>query len=161
MNLCPCSSGLDYDQCCGPIVSGETLAPTAEATMRARYTSFVKGDITFIKSTYNPDDMDQFDEEGIIRWSKESEWKGLELRKMEDGREDDTTGKVEFIAKYVISGVQQDHHEVSEFKKIDGKWYFMDGKVVGSTVSRTEPKLGRNDPCSCGSGKKFKKCCLK
>lgn len=25
---------------------------------------------------------------------------------------------------------------------------------------RTEPKAGRNDPCPCGSGKKFKKCCL-
>ncbi len=27
------------------------------------------------------------------------------------------------------------------------------------TVFRTEPKVGRNDPCTCGSGKKFKKCC--
>lgn len=24
---------------------------------------------------------------------------------------------------------------------------------------RAEPKIGRNDPCRCGSGKKFKKCC--
>lgn len=28
------------------------------------------------------------------------------------------------------------------------------------TFVRTHPKLGRNDPCSCGSGKKYKKCCL-
>ncbi len=28
------------------------------------------------------------------------------------------------------------------------------------TPIRTEPKIGRNDPCPCGSGKKFKKCCL-
>ena len=27
-------------------------------------------------------------------------------------------------------------------------------------VIRTEPKIGRNDPCPCGSGKKYKKCCL-
>ncbi|MDR3334061.1 MAG: DnaJ domain-containing protein [Treponema sp.] len=27
------------------------------------------------------------------------------------------------------------------------------------TVHRTEPKIGRNDPCPCGSGKKYKKCC--
>ena len=26
---------------------------------------------------------------------------------------------------------------------------------------RTEPKIGRNDPCNCGSGKKYKKCCGK
>ena len=25
-------------------------------------------------------------------------------------------------------------------------------------VKRTEPKVGRNDPCPCGSGKKYKKC---
>ena len=29
------------------------------------------------------------------------------------------------------------------------------------TVVRTEPSVGRNDPCPCGSGKKFKKCCDK
>ncbi len=28
-----------------------------------------------------------------------------------------------------------------------------------STHRRVEPKVGRNDPCPCGSGKKFKKCC--
>ena len=27
-----------------------------------------------------------------------------------------------------------------------------------STVRRDEPKVGRNDPCPCGSGKKYKKC---
>ena len=25
---------------------------------------------------------------------------------------------------------------------------------------QAEPKVGRNDPCPCGSGKKFKKCCM-
>ena len=32
-------------------------------------------------------------------------------------------------------------------------------KTVGNTVVRTEPRVGRNDPCPCGSGKKYKKCC--
>jgi preprotein translocase subunit SecA len=27
-------------------------------------------------------------------------------------------------------------------------------------IQRTEPRVGRNDPCPCGSGKKYKKCCL-
>ncbi len=30
---------------------------------------------------------------------------------------------------------------------------------VPKTIKRDLPKVGRNDPCSCGSGKKFKKCC--
>ncbi len=29
-----------------------------------------------------------------------------------------------------------------------------------NTVRRTEPRVGRNDACPCGSGKKYKKCCL-
>ena len=29
------------------------------------------------------------------------------------------------------------------------------------TIRNTEPKIGRNDPCTCGSGKKYKKCCGK
>lgn len=29
----------------------------------------------------------------------------------------------------------------------------------GRTLIRNLPKIGRNDPCPCGSGKKFKKCC--
>ncbi len=32
-------------------------------------------------------------------------------------------------------------------------------KKVGTTVVRTEAKTGRNDPCPCGSGLKYKKCC--
>jgi uncharacterized protein len=31
----------------------------------------------------------------------------------------------------------------------------------GATYRRTVPKLGRNDPCPCGSGKKYKQCCGK
>ena len=30
--------------------------------------------------------------------------------------------------------------------------------AVVKTVRREEPKVGRNDPCPCGSGKKYKKC---
>ena len=29
-----------------------------------------------------------------------------------------------------------------------------------ATIVRSEDKIGRNDPCPCGSGKKYKKCCI-
>ena len=31
--------------------------------------------------------------------------------------------------------------------------------AVATTIRRDQPKTGRNDPCPCGSDKKFKKCC--
>ncbi len=39
---------------------------------------------------------------------------------------------------------------------------FSESEATGvglESVKRDEPKVGRNDPCPCGSGKKFKKCC--
>jgi len=33
------------------------------------------------------------------------------------------------------------------------------GEGVVKTMRRTQPKVGRNEPCPCGSGKKYKKCC--
>jgi uncharacterized protein YecA (UPF0149 family) len=35
-----------------------------------------------------------------------------------------------------------------------------DGSVRGGTFEKKYSDVGRNDPCPCGSGKKFKKCCM-
>lgn len=35
-----------------------------------------------------------------------------------------------------------------------------DGSVKGETVRKSGTATGRNDPCPCGSGKKYKKCCM-
>ncbi|HET8730226.1 MAG TPA: UPF0149 family protein [Moraxellaceae bacterium] len=35
----------------------------------------------------------------------------------------------------------------------------MEARAATPTIRRNEPKVGRNDPCPCGSGKKFKQCC--
>lgn len=49
-------------------------------------------------------------------------------------------------------------HELDHF---DGK-VFMDveAELEKLPAIKAEVKVGRNDPCPCGSGKKFKKCCL-
>lgn len=38
-------------------------------------------------------------------------------------------------------------------------WDFMNSTPVQQPFVRETPKIGRNDPCPCGSGKKYKKCC--
>ena len=35
-----------------------------------------------------------------------------------------------------------------------------DGSIRGETVRRRGAVTGRNDPCPCGSGRKYKKCCM-
>jgi uncharacterized protein len=39
------------------------------------------------------------------------------------------------------------------------KYWLPQRRSSVETVQRDQPKVGRNDPCPCGSGKKFKKCC--
>jgi len=46
--------------------------------------------------------------------------------------------------------------------QIEGKYqdrFREDGSVRGETFRKAYTDVGRNDPCPCGSGKKFKKCC--
>ena len=129
--------------------------------MRARYTAYVNTEIDFLKSSLSPDEQDAFDPESTKAWAQAAEWRGLTIKRCINGQATDTTGAVEFEAKYLESGMLYTHAEFAEFEKIEDKWYFKDGKVKPSTVVRDQPKVGRNDPCPCGNGKKYKKCCGK
>lgn len=51
-----------------------------------------------------------------------------------------------------------DHHHDHEEGHVHGP-HCNHGHHHVETFRREGPKVGRNDPCVCGSGKKFKKCC--
>lgn len=161
MEKCPCGSNLNYEECCGAYISGIKTAPTAEALMRSRYTAYVKGEIDYIYNTTNPDKRSDFDREGTVNWSKNSEWLGLEIVETSAGQAEDEKGQVEFIASFSYNGQEQKHHELAEFSKVSGQWFFDDGQPVKRKPLKADDKPGRNDPCPCGSGKKYKKCCGK
>jgi len=156
---CPCLSGLPYEECCEPYISGAKNAPTAEALMRARYAAYVEHAIDFIVGTCAPDEKNRIDVKQTKTWSERSKWLGLKILSSEKGGPDDSEGTVEFEALYEMDGLRDTHHEKARFKKHDGRWLYEDGDVVPKTVVRTGPKVGRNDPCPCGSGKKYKHCC--
>jgi SEC-C motif-containing protein len=146
--------------CCGPFLDGTASAPTAEALMRSRYTAYVKGDIDYIKKTTHNTALSDFDEGGARAWSRNSDWLGLSIISSEKGQEKDQDAVVEFVASYMQNGKEEHHHETATFKREGEKWFFLDGEIVGRVpFVREVAKVGRNEPCSCGSGKKFKKCC--
>lgn len=159
--LCPCGSGKAYSECCEPIIKGTSVAETAEALMRSRYTAYVKHEIDYIlKSCITGGDDDlQVDIEETRRWSEESEWQGLKILKTEKGKATDKEGIVEFSATYVRKGLKDVHLERAHFTKKDGIWYYDEGQLIPTTIRREGAKIGRNDPCPCGSGKKYKHCC--
>lgn len=160
MSACPCQSQRAFEECCSPFIEGTRAPARAEELMRARYSAYATGAIDFILATHDPETREGTDREALEEWSRESEWLGLEVLHTEQGEAEQKTGLVEFKAHFTQAGQKHTHHERASFKKRDGHWFFHDGKVLIEPTKRAAEKVGRNDPCPCGSGKKYKKCCL-
>jgi SEC-C motif-containing protein len=159
---CICGIGESTETHCLPIIKGEQPPTTAEALMRSRYAAYALGEVDYILDSLHPDNRQDVDRNATETWSKKATWKSLEIVSTEGGGASDDTGKVEFIAKFDLGTIPQVHHERADFKRHNGRWYFVDGETIGpKPVVREGPRIGRNDPCTCGSGKKYKKCCGK
>lgn len=133
---------------------------TAEELMRARYHAYETCDMEFIKESHDPDNTDGIDWAECEKWARESQWLGLEILSTTKGGENDKDGIVEFKATYIENGKTIVHHERSYFVKKNRVWFYQKWLPITSTRIN-ENKVGRNDPCPCGSGKKYKKCCGK
>ena len=159
-DLCPCGTEKAFSSCCEPVIAGKAPAKTAEALMRARYSSYVKGRIDFLEKSLAPEGRADFDRAASKKWAEESVWKGLTINYLEDGREEDQTGIVNFTARFAQGQDEYEHREIATFRKEKGAWVFVDGKSPKPDTFKNEgPAVGRNDPCPCKSGKKYKKCC--
>ncbi|QQO09686.1 YchJ family protein [Breznakiella homolactica] len=159
MKLCPCGSGRAYTECCGPYITGAQKAPTAEALMRSRYSAYAEHEINYILNTCTSSGERDIDEKQTRDWSEKSEWLGLEIHSVIKGGPGDDEGTVEFTASYMTNGLKDRHHERARFTKTNGEWLYSDGDIIPETIVRQGPKVGRNEPCPCGSGKKYKHCC--
>jgi SEC-C motif-containing protein len=127
--------------------------------MRSRYTAYAEHAIDYIVDTCVRDENREIDVAQTRAWSEKSQWLSLKILSASKGGPSDSEGVVEFEATYVTDGLQDRHHERATFKKTDGVWLYEDGEIIPTTIVRSVPKVGRNDPCPCGSGKKYKQCC--
>lgn len=143
---CPCRAGQPYEDCCLPFHHG-AAAETPETLMRSRYTAFVKNLPSYLLETWHsstrPDRLDLDDAPN---------WVSLEvLASNQQGDKD----QVHFRAIYRADkgwGYLEEH---SDFVREAGRWYYLRGRARDGQL-----KPGRNDPCLCGSGRKFKQCCV-
>lgn len=145
-SLCPCGSTLPYSRCCGEFIEGDRNPATAEQLMRSRYTAYVRGATAYLEQTWHRSTRPrQITHDGAVHWN------GLKILHVHAGGADDNEGTVAFVAEYSVNGTDQRINEISRFIREQGRWIYLDALV----------KQGRNDPCACGSGKKYKKCCGK
>ncbi|MDK9722373.1 MAG: YchJ family metal-binding protein [Rhodospirillales bacterium] len=158
MTQCPCNSGQESDACCGALLrGGDALTP--EALMRARFTAFVSGDIAFLERTMAGEAMADFDRPAVEKAMQDVEGLGVDIRASSGGGAEEAEGMVEYVARFKSHGKPVAHHERAVFKRENGVWLYVDGEINPKGPPRQVEKVGRNDPCPCGSGKKYKKCC--
>ncbi len=188
VQTCPCqinpapdftSSALAYKDCCQPyhegLVSSDetvktdkrygTTADSAEHLMRTRYSAFVLVIPEYIVKTTLPAQQSLLDIKAIEAWAKETDWAGLQIvaHTPKIGKRH---AQVEFKAYFNSPDSTADnlqaHHELSAFARVADKtadkkcehyenWYFLDPTVAMSVAQK--------QPCICGSGEKFKRCC--
>jgi len=154
-NQCECGSGHDYLDCCGQYHQGIALPMTAEALLRSRYSAYVREYDQYLSKTWHASTRPK----DSINHNPQLIWRGLEVVNIEGGGERDAKGEIEFVARYTISGHPEELHERSRFVREAGEWLYVEGDDLAPLNALGDEKIGRNEPCPCGSGKKYKKCC--
>lgn len=122
---CPCGGG-PYAACCEPFHEGASLAPTAEALMRSRYSAFALALDDYLWRTWHP----RTRPERVA--VDESVWTGLEILDVVDGAKHDQDGLVEFVARYRNGRRPGILHERSRFERRGGRWLYLDGEQYPS-----------------------------
>lgn len=122
--LCPCGKDKQYSDCCGRILDGNEIPPSAEALMRSRYTAYNLLHEDYLLATWHRSTRP---EKLGLATEASSKWLGLQVKRHE--QQDDTHALVEFVARYKVGGRAHRLHEVSRFVREDGRWFYVDGDL--------------------------------
>lgn len=150
MPPCPCGLPTDYAACCGPRHDGRRPAETPEALMRSRYSAFALARGDYLVATHDVPARPGAAAE-LAASARAVVWLGLTVHEAPLPAADE--GFVSFTARSLEGGFVSAMSERSRFVRREGRWLYADG-----SPSVTRAKAGRNEPCPCGSGTKFKQC---
>jgi SEC-C motif-containing protein len=124
--------------------------------MRSRFTAHVARDYPYLHRSYAGTASEAYvalPDEPQIGWSR------LVIHRHEPLVQPDLSF-VEFSAYYVENNQEYVLQEKAEFRLRPDGWIYTRPVRTGPAPVKSAAKPGRNDPCSCGSGKKYKHCCL-
>lgn len=121
---CPCGSELSFNQCCRPFHDGKA-APTAEALMRSRYSAYVLANGNYLHRSWHASTRPT---KKSLQQLPPTQWTDLIIVRTEQGGVNDTTGLVEFIARYQEGLQIKQLHETSRFVREGGRWFYIEGQ---------------------------------
>ena len=126
---CPCASGETYTNCCQLLHQGKTKAQTAAQLMRSRYSAYTFKLIDYLVKTTHPDKRPENLRQEISDWANRVEFYRLEIISTWQGLATDKSGKVEFIAHFLLQDKEQLLCEISRFKRYRKDWVYLDGEI--------------------------------
>ena len=91
--------------------------------MRSRYVGFVTQDETYLLASWHPSTRPS-----RVRFNEQQRWLGLKILDTQAGLSADSTGTVEFVARYKINGKGYRLKERSRFQKEGSQWFYLDGE---------------------------------
>lgn len=129
---CPCQSGNFYETCCEPFLSCKKTPPDPLSLMRSRYTAWTQINIGYLKNTMKGQALTAFDPKSARQWAKTIQWTGLNII---ESTLSESSGTVEFIATFKEKEKNQTLHELSQFQRVKGRWYYVDGEHQNGNLS--------------------------
>ncbi|WP_163336900.1 YchJ family protein [Desulfopila sp. IMCC35008] len=148
---CYCCSDLEFSKCCQPVLNDHGKATSPEMLMRSRYTAYVVKDERHLLATWAPSTRPQ----SVALDKDQTKWLQLRIHDHTVDIGSGDTGEVDFQATFIAGDELCHMKERSRFICKKGFWYYLDGEN-----SIEKKPINRKAVCPCGSGKKFKRCCL-
>jgi SEC-C motif-containing protein len=99
---------------------------TAEGLMRSRFEAFRDGDAAWLRRSWHPSTRP-----AQLDVDNGPTWRGLQIVETVAGGSDDVSGLVEFRATYLEAGELGVLHERSRFVREGGRWFYLDGEILG------------------------------
>ena len=132
---CPCGRAdargrpLPFTRCCGPYLADfdHHAAPDAQALMRSRYSAFVLEDADYLLATWHASLRPP-----ELAFEPGLKWLGLDLRAHRVADADHA--EVEFVARSRLAGRGLRLHERSRFVREGGRWFYVDGDILGENA---------------------------
>jgi len=125
--LCACTSGKAFSQCCRPFLNKEKWAKTPQQLMRSRFSAYYLGGYgDYLIETWLP--SSSIGLEAAELSLRSLDWQGMDIiEKLQNGDH----ALVEFKAYFLDqNGEQQVHHEISQFQRVSGRWYYAQGEIL-------------------------------
>ncbi len=154
---CYCGSELSYSDCCELYITGQQKAPSPQALMRSRYSAYCNHNWQYILTTYGEIQRRSLSVIDLQESANNTHWLRLEIINSSPYSNAGNNNSVEFKAYYWFNQKPHLLHETSQFEYQNNNWCYTTGTIHDDSG---QIKLGRNELCICGSGKKFKQCCM-